>query len=756
MGGLVEKKVEHMNERVSLDGAGEMAVDNDDALREHNDTKHKNNAKELTLELDGLREMGILLHASVSSSVKSFAGVAIRPEESKQDNHKDNMEDEEEENIVFQPRSKPTHHGSSTGISEERDEARKFKSENIEEAHKKVLQIMMLRNSPLLKAMTDREIANTVATAGLQRFEKGETIVVQGVDAGNLYVLIAGECDAIQQFGKPPFAIEERQCTLSPGNTFAEESILHIPSRMIVRALTPVEIAIIEVRYFEFLVHESPDALKSIQKLINWQEDHKSVYDLLMQRKSLLLKNLKDHELKALAKYVTVKAFSKDSLLCRECETGTSMFIVLRGCARAFNDIEISERAKERRRAKFAARGYSIDDTNLLISANSADKLSVGEQTDFMFSEAARTVFGAREIDMHHHRHEVNLYRAGDCFEETAATLRMKRQSSVVVLQGSIIGEISKSDLSPILINNPTAHLEVKTYWQDVTPLVLIAEAVNKSCPSAMVPKLDQFEVRRLSLGAELVECNAGQVIMTVGKSSSSIFMVLEGELSVLQKEAESRNMVEIGVLRAGMSVGEVGMITGGKCTSTVKCKTDCALIEITSEAAEGLILSRPDLVEHVFLVKSVLAEQGEILELICDHIDRVNQLVLLESQERNLEEEGTKGDPPYFSSWSDGKTVEIVEISPPVYGNSPSARGRYERIEELLDIQLYKSMWRGFDTEWGMEIAWNRVFLAKLSPTVKMQFLSEVATTLILTNEQPRCVCLVWRGFGRGGDVTG
>jgi CRP-like cAMP-binding protein len=267
-----------------------------------------------------------------------------------------------------------------------------------------------------------------------------------------------------------------------------------------------------------------------------------------------------------------------------------------------------------------------------------------------------------------------------------------------------------------------------------------------------MVPKLDQFEVRRLSLGAELVECNAGQVIMTVGKSSSSIFMVLEGELSVLQKEEESRNMVEIGVLRAGMSVGEVGMVTGGKCTSTVKCKTDCSLIEITSEAAEGLILSRPDLVEHVFLIKTVLAEQGEILELICDHIDRVNQLVLLESQERNLEEEGTKGDPPYFSSWSDGKTVEIVEISPPVYGNSPSARGRYERIEELLDVQLYKSMWRGFDTEWGMEIAWNRVFLAKLSPTVKMQFLSEVATTLILTNEQPRCVCLVWRGFGKGG----
>jgi hypothetical protein len=94
-----------------------------------------------------------------------------------------------------------------------------------------------------------------------------------------------------------------------------------------------------------------------------------------MQRKSLLLKNLKDHELKALAKYVTIKTFAKDSLLCRECETGTSMFIVLRGYARAFNDIEISERAIERREAKFKARGYSPDENNYFrpISANTKE-----------------------------------------------------------------------------------------------------------------------------------------------------------------------------------------------------------------------------------------------------------------------------------------------------------------------------------------------------------------------------------------------
>jgi hypothetical protein len=63
----------------------------------------------------------------------------------------------------------------------------------------------------------------------------------------------------------------------------------------------------------------------------------------------------------------------------------------------------------------------------------------------------------------------------------------------------------------------------------------------------------------------------------------------------------------------------------------------------------------------------------------------------------------------------------------------------RYERSAELLDDQVYKKMWRGFDTQWGIQVAWNRVFLTKLSPSVKMQFMTEVSTTLSLTNEQPR-----------------
>ena len=187
---------------------------------------------------------------------------------------------------------------TDTAEHEDHTAARKAKSDKTKEARKRVLQIMMLRNSPLLKAMADREISNIANKAELQRYEKGEEVVTQGVDGGNMCVVVAGELDAIQRFGEWPFSIEESQFALHPGNTFAEEAVLHVPSRLTVRALKPVEIALIEVRHCEFLVNESPDALASINKLLNWQEDHKPIFDLLMQRKSLLLRNLKDHELK--------------------------------------------------------------------------------------------------------------------------------------------------------------------------------------------------------------------------------------------------------------------------------------------------------------------------------------------------------------------------------------------------------------------------------------------------------------------------
>ena len=238
--------------------------------------------------------------------------------------------------------------------------AKKAKADTTKEARKRLLQIMNLRGSGLLTAMTEREMSNMCNKAVLQRFERGDELITQGVESEYFCVVVAGELDAIQRFGEDPFSIEESQFVLTPGKTFSEEAILHQPARMTVRALKAVEVALIEVRHCEFLVNESPDALKSIQKLLNWQEDHKPVYDVLLQRKSMLLHSFKDTELKALAKYITLQPIVKDTLICREATAGDSMYIVVRGYARAYNEIKITEKMQDRRQSSL--KNLFVDD----------------------------------------------------------------------------------------------------------------------------------------------------------------------------------------------------------------------------------------------------------------------------------------------------------------------------------------------------------------------------------------------------------
>ena len=487
---------------------------------------------------------------------------------------------------------------------ENREAARAKKADDSREARKRLLRIMNLRASALLKTMTDREITAICGKAVLQRYEEGDQVVTQGIDRRQLCIVVAGELDAVQRFGSEPFEIEESQLVLTPGKTFAEEAILHTPARMTVRALKACEVALVDVRHCEFLVNESPDALKSIQKLLRWEEDHKDIFDLLMQRKTMLLKDLKDQELRYLAKYVTLKPITKDTLLCREGDQGDSMFIVARGYVRAYNEIELTAEMKNRRNQTLSSLGdgslssfrkmyhahgasqksfsnmkdaakernssrsvlgqrhvdafkqkkrekavvdktawpihpgqmeeilegtgsrpgtaegagsaegstslsgpssppvhaHSIAETASEVShtdlLQGIDALELGGQVDVVFSEGAVAVFGEGDRDMHIHRHEVNVFREGECFEETAVACGMLRQSSVVALAGSIVGVLERADLKPVLLNNPTAHHVLEKHWKDVTPLVLVAEAVSKKCPSAVVPKLDEFEIR--------------------------------------------------------------------------------------------------------------------------------------------------------------------------------------------------------------------------------------------------------------------
>ena len=92
----------------------------------------------------------------------------------------------------------------------------------------------------------------------------------------------------------------------------------------------------------------------------------------------------------------------------------------------------------------------------------------------------------------------------------------------------------------------------------------------------------------------------------------------------------------------------------------------------------------------------------------------------------------------PYYSRWATGETMEILEASPPLFGSMPALRSRYERSSKILAETTFTKIFVAYDTEWGEKVAWNEVYIKKLSTTVRMRFLQEVETSLSLTNTQP------------------
>ncbi|KAF4381235.1 probable serine/threonine-protein kinase WNK11 [Cannabis sativa] len=85
-----------------------------------------------------------------------------------------------------------------------------------------------------------------------------------------------------------------------------------------------------------------------------------------------------------------------------------------------------------------------------------------------------------------------------------------------------------------------------------------------------------------------------------------------------------------------------------------------------------------------------------------------------------------------------------FVEIDP---------SGRYGRYNELLGSGAVKKVYRAFDQEEGIEVAWNQVRLRNLSddPAMIERLYSEVRLLRSLTNENIIALYFVWRDEERG-----
>jgi len=160
-----------------------------------------------------------------------------------------------------------------------------------------------------------------------------------------------------------------------------------------------------------------------------------------------------------------------------------------------------------------------------------------------------------------------------------------------------------------------------------------------------VIKRIDLFQVltpeeqKLVADGMKKVQANEGENIICQGDEDNSMFILVEGLLSVYIKEGDVEQMVAH--IYPGHFFGEMSLFTGEKRVATVKSNVDAVLYELPLQAMEPIMKNRPELADKI---AKVIASRKS---------DTMNQWQRkrskMETQKRRTEEELLKKIKKFF-----------------------------------------------------------------------------------------------------------
>ncbi|MFN2386538.1 MAG: cyclic nucleotide-binding domain-containing protein [Thermoanaerobaculia bacterium] len=118
----------------------------------------------------------------------------------------------------------------------------------------------------------------------------------------------------------------------------------------------------------------------------------------------------------------------------------------------------------------------------------------------------------------------------------------------------------------------------------------------------ALLSPLSPAERQKLAAGAKERRYGPGETVVREGETSSSMFVVQQGQLAVSIHGAQGDTR-KLAMLQPGDAFGEISLLTGEPRTATVRSLTEAALIEITKETFAPILEANPSLVESLSAV---------------------------------------------------------------------------------------------------------------------------------------------------------
>lgn len=105
---------------------------------------------------------------------------------------------------------------------------------------------------------------------------------------------------------------------------------------------------------------------------------------------------------------------------------------------------------------------------------------------------------------------------------------------------------------------------------------------------------IDDKARERLCSSGEVLALKKGDIVISQGDMQGNLFIVLSGQLHVVDESTKGKAPRFICALEAGDSFGEVSLFDGEKASATVKCSTRCEILRIDGDGFKAYLAEDP------------------------------------------------------------------------------------------------------------------------------------------------------------------
>jgi len=143
-----------------------------------------------------------------------------------------------------------------------------------------------------------------------------------------------------------------------------------------------------------------------------------------------------------------------------------------------------------------------------------------------------------------------------------------------------------------------------------------------------LVAGFTEAEVQALTKNAEHKQVGADTVLLLMGETNGSLFLILSGEAKVERLHIEES--MELAKLGPGDTFGEISLLDGSKATASVTTTRPTELLELTGEAITQLVASHPLIAVKLYRNVAVdLKHRLVATNELVDHYMDLNQVLL-------------------------------------------------------------------------------------------------------------------------------